>query len=89
MRVIWKFPLFEYRSVIEVPRGATVLTLQTQGANGCLWFDVPDHEAPFERRSFRIFGTGQPFPDDFIGKYIGTHQVANGALVWHVYEEIR
>lgn len=36
----------------------------------------------FRRREFRVFGTGQPLPEDR-GHYIGT--VVHPGLVWHLF----
>jgi hypothetical protein len=41
--------------------------------------------APKVERSFRVFGTGQPIPDD--PDYWGTALAADGQLVWHLLEQ--
>lgn len=38
--------------------------------------------APSLRREFRVFGTGQPLPEDR-GHYLGT--VVHPGLVWHLF----
>jgi hypothetical protein len=42
-------------------------------------------------RSFRVFGTGQPLPDDAPDclVHIGSDIVPGGALVWHLFEAVR
>ena len=48
-----------------------------------VWFE---NEPPTTRR-LRVFGTGHPIPDG--AEHVGsTARMANGRLVWHVYEEV-
>lgn len=42
---------------------------------------------PEMRREFRVFGTGQPLPEDIdVHMYRGTALAADGRLVWHLWE---
>lgn len=99
MKTIWKFPLPIEACVLEMPRGAIILALQTQWIIAprpyrlekderetfpCLWAIV-DTEAPKEKRRFETFGTGHLFPDN-PGKYIGTFQLLDGRFIGHVFE---
>jgi len=83
---IWKFPLMVIdNQIIRMPKGAEILTVQTQNEEPCLWALV-DVEAELEARFIDIFGTGHPV---FLfkrtnKKYIGTFQT--GQLVFHVFE---
>ncbi|OKK06426.1 hypothetical protein AMK26_10415 [Streptomyces sp. CB03234] len=43
--------------------------------------------SPTPRRSFRVFGTGQPLPAEPL-RHVGTALTAHGALVWHVMERV-
>lgn len=45
------------------------------------WLDAP--QAPAERHSFRVFGTGQPI--DFGAWHVGTASTPTGQLVWHLF----
>lgn len=51
--------------------------------------DAAEHTAP---RTFQVFGTGHPIPED--AQYCGTtiHGVSitvqNGSLVWHIFERL-
>jgi hypothetical protein len=36
-------------------------------------------------RTFRVYGTGHNLPDD-PGQYVGTFQIHNEGLVFHVFE---
>lgn len=40
--------------------------------------------APPAKRTFRVFGTGQPLPED--ARWVGTCARTDGGLVWHLYE---
>ncbi|GAI73877.1 unnamed protein product [marine sediment metagenome] len=47
-----------------------------------------DSEIEKETRHFRLSGTGHPLGDDYLRiiNYIGTFQIENGALVFHLFE---
>ena len=83
MKTIWKFQLTIGEPVAAMPRGAQILTVHEQYGEVCLWALV-DPDAPTEDRRFHIVGTGHP--SAHLKNYIGTAQVAGGALVWHVFE---
>lgn len=71
---------------IEMPKGASVLTVQTQGEAPCVWAIV-DPEAEAEIRTFRLFGTGPPLDIDISrSRYIGTFQLAGGRFIGHLFE---
>jgi hypothetical protein len=83
---VWKFPIpFPPRSdvfEIEMPAGAQPLTLQMQYGEPQIWA-LCDPAAPKVATPFRIAGTGHPIEGDV--QYLGSFQVANGALVFHVF----
>lgn len=70
--------------ILEMPKGAEVLTVQMQRGSPCLWARV-DPEEQVEKRKFVIHGTGHPVPSS-TGKYIATFQVDDETLVFHVFE---
>lgn len=83
MRTIWKFPLsVSDKQVIAMPKGANILTVQSQNGVGCIWAEVSPR-ADIKRRTFLTVGTGHDVPRD-ARKYVGTYQ--SGPFVWHVYE---
>lgn len=87
MKTIWKYDL-EGNVAFEMPKGAEVISVQVQHRRPCMWA-VVDTEAPKETRNFTIFGTGHGIPKDFFpAKHIGTFQMADGALIWHVFEKL-
>jgi len=72
------------RVTIPMPFGAQVLCVQIWDGEPYLWALV-DSCAPLADRHFRIARNGQLF-DESTYTYIGTFQVASGALVFHVFE---
>ena len=87
---IWKFPMASpEQRIIEMPKGAEILTIQVQNKIPCIWALVnPENEK--EKRFFEIFGTGHDMPVDMgiERKYINTFQLNGGALVLHLFERI-
>jgi DNA-directed RNA polymerase subunit RPC12/RpoP len=84
--VVYKYPLptdsdFE----IQLPMGAQILTVQAQKGTPCIWA-IADTDALLTTRRLCLRGTGHAFKGNE-GKYIGTFQLDNGALVFHVFEE--
>ncbi len=84
---IWKWVLkVADVQVIDMPKGAQVLAVQTQGVAPCVWALV-DEKAPPEPRVFDTYGTGNPMPDYKPTEiYRGSYQLHGGALVFHVFE---
>lgn len=88
-RVVYKFSLPEGpigAFEIDMQEGAEILTVQMQYGAACIWALV-DPEAPLKPRRLAIMGTGHPTPDAGAGRYIGTFQMLDGGLVWHLFEE--
>lgn len=86
MTTIWKFPLAVDDHVkIRVPRDAKILAVQVQDGTPCIWALV-EPRMPKEDRTFRIFGTGHPC-DSEAEQYVGSFQLNEGALIFHVFEE--
>lgn len=87
MKSIWKFELAKTDlQVFEMPVGAKILAVQSQGGNSpCIWALV-DTDAVKEQRSFTTYGTGHPFNENYKQEYLGTYQLMNGSLVFHVFE---
>lgn len=86
MKAIWKFPVHTTDAFeIEMPQGATLLAVQTQVGDPQLWALV-NPDAPRVTRAFRVVGTGHYHPDERFGDYVGTYQLLNGGLVFHVFD---
>ena len=84
---IFKYPIKPGDYVeIEMPIGAQVLDVQVQHNQPCLWALV-DPELPKEKRYFRFAGTGHPIKEDLSQlSHIGSFQLLEGALVFHLFE---
>lgn len=87
-KVIWKYILeITDSQELIMPKGACVLTVQTQNNTPCLWALV-NPNAEKESRIFETFGTGHPIccATDMHRNYIGTYQTHGDSLVFHVFE---
>ena len=93
MKTVWKYSLpIEDCSELRMQKGAQILCVGFQGIPDLgvataiqIWARV-DTDAIQEKRKFRVYGTGHPMPD-YPGEYIGTVQLAHGALVFHVFDD--
>jgi len=84
---VWKFNLQAIdKQEIQIPVGAELLTVQLQNGEPCLWARV-DTDQLVETRQIEIHGTGHELPDT-TRKYIGTYQMANDTLIFHVFESL-
>lgn len=84
---IWKYPIntMDVNFVLEIPEGAKPLHFELQGGVPTLWVLVnPKHK--FEKRYFRIVGTGDIIEEEDNLNYIGTIQMADGDLIFHLFE---
>jgi hypothetical protein len=84
---IWKFPLAYGGIKVSMPIDSQILCVQAQHNDPQLWALV-DPLQPGVDRYFEIYGTGHEIFYDMgtERKYIGTFQVDNGKLVFHVFE---
>jgi hypothetical protein len=85
MKTIFKYPLPQLadEQVLEVPRGWNPLCVQRQGGAICIWAEV-DTDQPNRKLTIFIRGTGHAMPDE-AHEYIGTVQMMDGNLVWHIF----
>ena len=84
MRTIWKYRLVvEDEQVINMPMGAVPLTVQAQNGEPCLWCEV---DSTLRASAVKLLtrGTGHPLTGEE-GSYIGTYQLQEGGLVFHVF----
>jgi len=86
-QTIWKFPIKSIgNDALEMPLGASVLTVQVQNEIPVIWARV-DPEQPKVRRRVWIAVTGGrielPVIED--SDYIGTFQLHDGRFVGHVF----
>lgn len=69
---------------VRIPKGSVLLSVQDQGDALCLWFlcDITQEDAA---RYVYIVGTGNPANGVEHSTYVGTVQMMDGRLVWHVF----
>lgn len=85
---IWKWALeLVETQVIRIPLGAKILTVQVHDDQPQMWALVYQSVVRPPRK-FVTYGTGNPMPDGDPGNYIGTYQLRDGLLVFHVFESI-
>lgn len=83
--MIYKYPLaLVDEQHVEMPAGADVLCVQIQDGRPCIWAKVDVRSTP-TARLFYVVGTGHPMPVK-AQEYVGTFQMQDGALVFHVFE---
>lgn len=90
MKTIYKYQLEVIeKQIVELPLGAQILTVQVQNGEPCIWAEVYN-ENKLVKRVFEIFGTGHELREGMgvDRKYIGTFQIHDGALVFHLYERL-
>lgn len=87
MKTIYKYavpPEDEY--LLPLPKGATILTVQIQHGVPVLWALVNPDEPALEVVRLRIYGTGHPMDEPDL-TYIGTFQMLEGAIVFHIFRD--
>ena len=85
MKTVYKYTIpIEDQFELELPIAAQVFTVQTQNGHPHIWALV-DPDAPKEPRLFRLAGTGHPMHNRNL-TYIGSFQMKEGALVFHLFE---
>ena len=85
MSTIWKYAIpVADKFTLDMPKGAKIISLQVQLGAPCIWAIV-DPDLREKEREFVVVGTGHELPD-YPVEFIGTFQVNNGQLVFHVFE---
>jgi len=85
MKKIFKYKLMiTGLQTVVMPKDAEILSVQVQYNDICIWALV-DPKNELIERGFNIFGTGHEIPET-VGKYIGTFQIDDGRLVFHLFE---
>lgn len=86
MTTVFKYPVEITDNVfVEMPVGAEILCVQLQRGVPCIWAKV-DPKVVTSRRRFRWAGTGHPLNPERDHRYVGTVQMEDGALVFHLFE---
>jgi hypothetical protein len=90
MKAIWKYEIKPDIKKYKMPKGAEILSLQTQFGVPCIWVLVDENEKE-SYKELEIFGTGHKIPDlegNKERKFIGTFLVGGDNLVFHAFEII-
>ena len=87
MKAVWKYPLTDMITTVEMPTFARVLDVQNQEEIPTLWALVHPENVK-EKRTFRLVETGDQLPDHVLSAlyYRGTVQLHNGTSAVHVFE---
>jgi hypothetical protein len=85
MRILKYDVLIEDTFYIYLPKRHEVLAVQMQHGKPYMWVEV-DETTEKEKCRFHIIGTGNPYEDEKHYLYIGTFQMYDGELVWHLFE---
>lgn len=86
MRIIYKYELdIASSQPITLPIDRNFLSVQCQDENHLVfWWDInPDSEK--EKIEIVIRGTGEPFQHSLNETYLGTVQMPETGMVWHVF----
>ena len=86
MRQIWKHELrVAVTNVVTMPWPFTILSVQVQAGELCLWAEVEADNPVRVSRTIEVYGTGWGIPSHPEPKrFIGTAQ--SGPFVWHAFE---
>jgi hypothetical protein len=89
VKIIYKYPINPGWNNYRMPKGAKVLSVQTQDGRPQMW-TLCDENCNFNlvSRNFQAAPTGVSF-DDTGHEYIGTFQLNDGLLVFHLFEDKR
>lgn len=70
--------------IIQMKKGARIISLQVQNRIPCIWAMVDPNEVD-EPKAFCTFGTGHDLSGVDL-QFIGTYQLCSGELIYHVFE---
>lgn len=75
----------EQTFTLDLPEGATFLSVQEQHGVAQMWFRV-NTDMPIKAQLFEVCGTGKPLlPMGAVWPFLGTFQLDGGALVLHLF----
>lgn len=72
---------------VAVPEGAGFLSVQVQNGTICLWYSCDTDRREPSYRKVAMAGTGHDANHCEGLRFLGTVQLAGGALVFHVFVE--
>ena len=90
MDSIYKYELeVDDEQLLVLPVKAAILTVQVVNNVPYVYAAVNLDTEETEEHHILTFGTGQPIENDLKAHYIGTYQLHEGSLVFHVFEKVR
>jgi len=85
MKKIYKYPIpIEDKITLTLPVNSDILTVQIQKGEPVVYALVGTVLKMERDRKLELYSTGMEVPENRI--YIGTFQMLNGALVYHLFE---
>lgn len=85
MAVIYKYPIKLGPNILELPKGAKILSAEMDCDNNyCIWAMVNPNNRK-EQRVIHLIGTGWDINPNFT--FISTFVSKEEGLVWHCFEE--
>jgi len=86
---IFKYKIVKSKERLQLPKGAQILSVGTQGNDLYFWALVDPKSDDLEDRFFKVFGTGWQVPKLPGGEYkfLGTGFMDDG-LVFHLFEVV-
>lgn len=88
-KTIYKYELeIEDYQELSLPVGYKILTVQVQHEVPCIWVLIDQDELIKKTVVLRMVGTGHIIQDEDVSgqSYIGTFQLFNGDLIYHVFK---
>jgi hypothetical protein len=87
--IIYKYPLRETYTEIELQIAAVILDVQIQDNEPVMWVMQYTTEMPTKIRRFRLLFTGHKYDEFMLSrlKHISTLQYHDGGLIVHVFED--
>lgn len=87
VQTIHKYAINTLADTYKLPKGAQILCVQVQHGRPYMWALV-DPAAPMVARGIVVYGTGFDVPrrNAAVEHYIGTVQLNDGGLVWHIFD---
>ena len=85
MFIIYKYPIsVDDKITLSLPLDSRILAVQIQKGEPVIYVLVDPSEECNENRKLELYGTGMEVSLNRI--YIGTFQMLNGGLVFHLFE---
>lgn len=88
LNTIWKYDLpVEDDFVLVLPKGSIPLSVGVQGSLvPVMWVAVNGETEEKEQHKFYLRGTGHPFPELMLNRFVGTFQLQEVNLVFHLFD---